>query len=167
MDSHSRITARRTGRVVRYRLPAAFAAAAAAGIGVVALTGPATPSVTAAPDPCAASSVARTVAAVATNTGNYLEAKPETNQALTTIAQQQGGPQSVIALKTYFDANPDVAGDMQRLQQPLANLSARCKLPVSVPQLLGLMQAAQQSPVLPATGERPEASPSSEVTSSR
>lgn len=167
MDSQSRITARTTRRAGRFRLPAAFAAAAAAGIGVVVLTGPATPSVTAAPDPCAASSVARTVAAVATNTGNYLEAKPETNQALTTIAQQQGGPQSVLALKTYFDANPDVAGDMQRLQQPLASLSARCKLPVSVPQLLGLMQAAQQSPALPAVSEAAAGATSPGATSSR
>ena len=33
---------------------------------------------------------------------------------------------------------------MQQLQQPLVNLSTRCKLPVSLPQLMGLMQAAQQ-----------------------
>jgi len=111
---------------------------------VVALTGPATPSALAAPDPCAASEVAKTVAEVATYTGNYLEANPMANQALTRISQQQGGPQSAVALKTYFDANPEVAGDLQRLQQPLVALSGRCKLPVTVPQVLGLMQAAQQ-----------------------
>ena len=33
---------------------------------------------------------------------------------------------------------------MQQLQQPLANLSGRCKLPLTLPQLTGLMQAAQQ-----------------------
>jgi hypothetical protein len=33
---------------------------------------------------------------------------------------------------------------MQQLQQPLVTLSTRCKLPVSLPQLMGLMQAAQQ-----------------------
>ena len=33
---------------------------------------------------------------------------------------------------------------MQQLQQPLANLSGRCKLPITLPQLMGLMQAAQQ-----------------------
>jgi heme-binding protein len=33
---------------------------------------------------------------------------------------------------------------MQQLQQPLVNLSTRCKLPVNLPQLMGLMQAAQQ-----------------------
>ena len=106
--------------------------------------GPATPSVLAAPDLCAASEVAKTVAEVATYTGNYLEANPKANQALTRISQQQGGPQSALALKTYFDANPQVAADLQRLQQPLASLSGRCKMPVTVPQMLGLMQAAQQ-----------------------
>ncbi len=33
---------------------------------------------------------------------------------------------------------------MQQLQQPLVNLSGRCKLPITIPQLMGLMQAAQQ-----------------------
>ena len=31
----------------------------------------------------------------------------------------------------------------QQLQQPLVSLSGRCKLPITVPQLMGLMQAAQ------------------------
>jgi len=48
------------------------------------------------------------------------------------------------AVKNYFDANPQVARDVQQLQQPLVTLSARCKLPISLPQLMGLMQAAQQ-----------------------
>jgi len=34
-------------------------------------------------------------------------------------------------------------------QQPLVTLSARCKLPISLPQLMGLMQAAQQGGALP------------------
>jgi hemophore-related protein len=76
--------------------------------------------------------------------GTYLDSHPETNQALTTISQQQAGPQSLGAVKTYFDANAQVARDMQQLQQPLVTLSTRCKLPVSLPQLMGLMQAAQQ-----------------------
>lgn len=108
------------------------------------------PSATAAPDPCAASEVAKTVAMVATHTGNYLEANPEANSAITTISQQQGGPASIAALKSYFDANPQVAGDMQRLQQPLVALSGKCKLPVTLPQVFGLMQAAQQGPTTPA-----------------
>jgi heme-binding protein len=130
-----------TTKALRRSLYAAFAASAVGGPAVVAL---AVPSATAATDPCAASEVARTIGSVATSTGSYLDSHPETNQALTTISQQQGGPQSLGALKTYFDANPQVGKDMQQLQQPLVNLSGRCKLPLTIPQVLGLMQAAQQ-----------------------
>jgi heme-binding protein len=130
-----------TTKALRRSLYAAFAASAVGGPAVVAL---AVPSATAATDPCAASEVARTIGSVATSTGSYLDSHPETNQALTTISQQQGGPQSLGALKTYFDANPQVGKDMQQLQQPLVNLSGRCKLPITIPQVLGLMQAAQQ-----------------------
>ncbi len=129
------------------RTALAVAALAAGAAGALTLT--ATPTVTAAPDPCAASSVARTVGGVATNTGVYLDAHPETNQALTAISQQPPGPHSVAMVKAYFDSNPEVAADMQRLQRPLVSLSARCQLPVTLPQLLGLLQAAQQGAVLP------------------
>ena len=110
----------------------------------------ATTSATAAPDPCAASQIAKTVGGVANNTGIYLDAHPQTNQALTTISQQQAGPQTLVALKTYFDANPQAAKDLQAIQQPLTSLSTQCKLPVSLPQLLGLMQTAQTGGATPA-----------------
>jgi heme-binding protein len=111
--------------------------------------GPVAPSATAAADPCAASEVAKTLGAVATSTGNYLDTHPQTNQALTTISQQQPGPQSLGALQNYFDANPQAGRDMQQLQQPLVNLSSPCKLPLTLPQLMGLMQSAQQGGGLP------------------
>ncbi len=133
-------------------LLAAFAGCAAGGATVFALAMPARsslPSAIAAPDPCAASSVAKTVGTVANSTGAYLDSHPQTNQALTTISQQQGGPQSLVALKSYFDANPQVAKDLQTLQQPLTDLSGECKLPVTVPQILGLLQGAQQGGGLP------------------
>lgn len=135
--------------VPRRGLRATFAASALAGAAVLALcvsSSPAMPSATAAPDPCAASEVAATIGSVAMSTADYLDEHPQTNQALTTIAKQQGGPQSLSAGKAYFDANPQAAKDMQQLQQPLATLSARCKLPLTLPQMMGLMQAAQQVP---------------------
>jgi hemophore len=133
-----------TTKALRRSLYAVFAASVVGGAGMAALLGSTVPSATAATDPCAASELARTIGSVATSMGTYLDSHPETNQALTTISQQQAGPQSLGAVKTYFDANPQVAKDMQQLQQPLVNLSTRCKLPVSLPQLMGLMQAAQQ-----------------------
>ena len=133
-----------TTKALRRSLYTVFAACAAGGASVAALMGNPAPSATAATDPCGASELARTIGSVATSTGAYLDSHPETNQALTTISQPQAGAQSLGAIKTYFDANPQVAKDMQQLQQPLVNLSTRCKLPVSLPQLMGLMQAAQQ-----------------------
>jgi hemophore len=123
----------------------AFVASALGGVAVAALAMPsAVPSAGAAPDPCAASEVAKTIATVATNTGSYLDSHPQTNQALTAISQQPAGPQTLTSLKSYFDANPQAGKDLQTIQQPLTSMSTRCKLPISLPQALGLMQAAQQ-----------------------
>jgi hemophore len=126
----------------RRALCAAFAVTAAGGVAVAALAA-GSPSATAAQDPCAASEVAKSVGSVATSMGSYLDSHPQTNTALTTISQQQGGPQSLVALKTYFDANPQASKDMEQLQQPLVNLSTKCRLPLTLPQLMGLMQNAQ------------------------
>ena len=133
-----------TTKSLRRGLYAVFAASAAGAAAAIALAVNPVPSATAATDPCAASELARTIGSVATSTGTYLDTHPQTNQALTTISQQQAGPQSLGALKSYFDANPQAAKDMQQLQQPLVSLSTRCKLPVSLPQLMGLLGAAQQ-----------------------
>ncbi|WP_101950840.1 hemophore [Mycobacterium sp. 3519A] len=130
-----------TAKALRRSLYAVFAASAAGGATVAAL---AVPSATAATDPCAASELAKTIGSVATSMGAYLDTHPQTNQALTTISQRQAGPQSLAAVKAYFDANPAAAKDMQQLQQPLISLSTRCQLPISLPQLMGLMQATQQ-----------------------
>ncbi|AKS31834.1 hemophore [Mycolicibacterium goodii] len=126
---------------LRRTLGTVFVATAVGGGAAAALLGP---SATAATDPCAASEVARTVGKVATDTGDYLDEHPQTNQALTTISQQQAGPATLASVKTYLDANPQVAKDLQKLQQPLTTLGTRCQLPVTLPQLLSLLQAAQQ-----------------------
>ena len=133
-----------TATALRRSLFAVFAASAVGGVTVAALMGNTAPPATAATDPCAASELARTIGSVALSTSYYLDSHPDTNQALTTISQQQPGPQSLGAIKTYFDANPQAAKDMQQLQQPLVSMSTRCRLPISLPQLMGLMQAAQQ-----------------------
>ena len=95
------------------------------------------PPATGATDPCAASEVARTIGSVAKSMGDYLDSHPETNQAMTTMLQQQAGPQSITALKSYFEANPKVAVDMTSIAQPLTGLSTQCKLPITIPQAHG------------------------------
>lgn len=135
-----------TLRRVLFTALAVTAAGGALAVGLPLSTGP---SATAAADPCAASEVAKTIGNVALSTGQYLEKNPKTNQALTTISKQQAGPESLSALKAFFDANPQVTDDIVALQQPLTTLSGRCKLPITAPQLMELMQAAQGQGALP------------------
>ncbi|MBV8929452.1 MAG: hemophore [Mycobacteriaceae bacterium] len=120
---------------IRRSLCVVFAGGAAAA--VLAL-----PAATAATDPCAASAIARTIGTVSNNAGSYLDAHPQTDAALTAAAKQD--PQQALAtLKTYFDANPQAGKDMSALQQPLQTLGTQCKLPISAPQALQLMQGMQ------------------------
>src|ERR1700758_257547 len=130
-----------TGNAIRHRrLLAGLMATAVPGAAIAVLAGP---PATGANDPCAASEVARTIGSVAKSMGDYLDSHPETNQTMTTLLQQQAGPQSLTTMKSYLEANPKVAGDMPTLAQPLTNLSAQCKLPITIPQAMGLMQQAQ------------------------
>src|SRR6201996_9657073 len=121
-------------------LIAGLVAAAVPGAAFAVLAGP---PATGANDPCAASEVARTIGSVSKSMGDYLDSHPETNQTMTSMLQQQAGPQSMTGLKSYFEANPKVAGDMTSIAQPLTNLSVQCKLPISPSQALGIMQQAQ------------------------
>lgn len=128
---------------LRRGLFTAFAGAAVGGAALLGMSGVSAPAADAAPDPCAASQIAKTVGSVATSVGTYLDAHPAANQSLTAIAAQPAGPQSLVATKNYLDTNPQTAKDLQQLQAPLVKLSSQCKLPVTLPQMLGLMQAAQ------------------------
>jgi hemophore len=129
------------------RLFAGLIAAAVPGAAFALLAGP---PATGANDPCAASEVARTIGSVSKSMGDYLDAHPETNQTMTTMLAQQAGPQSADSLKSYFGANPKVAADMALIAQPLTNVSMQCKLPISIPQAMGLMQQADGAGGLPA-----------------
>lgn len=124
----------------RRRIVAGLIATAVPGAALALLAGP---PATGASDPCAASEVARTIGSVSKSMGDYLDAHPETNQTMTSMLQQQAGPQSMTGLKSYFEANPKVAGDMTSIAQPLTNLSLQCKLPISPSQAMGMMQQAQ------------------------
>lgn len=124
-----------------------------------ALAAFALPAATAAPNPCAASEIARTIGTVSTNTGNYLDSHPDTNTALTS-ASQQPAPQALASLKTYFDANPQVGKDLQSIQQPLTGLTGQCKLPISVPQALQLIQTMAQNGGLAGGAASPAGLPS-------
>ena len=124
----------------RRRVLAGLIATAVPAAAFAVLAGP---PATGANDPCAASAVARTIGSVSKSIGDYLDSHPETNQTMTAMLQQQAGPQSLTSLKSYFEANPKVAGDLTSIAQPLTNMSTQCKLPITIPQAMGLMQQAQ------------------------
>ncbi len=126
---------------VRRRLLAALTATGLGGATAAVLLS--APPAAGAPDPCAASEMARTISNVARSAGDYLDGHPETNQAMTAAMQQPPGPASVSSLETYFDANPKAASDIQTIASPLAGLSSRCKMAISLPQVLGFMQSTQ------------------------
>ena len=89
---------------------------------------------TAAVRPCAASSRSPTRSVrSAVSIGQLPRRPPRDRRHADGDLAAAGGPAVLAALKTYFDANPQVAKDMQALQQPLHGLSARCKLPLTCP----------------------------------
>ncbi|MEB3071218.1 hemophore [[Mycobacterium] vasticus] len=120
---------------------------------VFALTTPSAPSATAAKDPCVASEVARTVGKAITSTGDYLDSHPDANQVVTGALQQPPGPQTLANLKGYFDANPKVGDDLAKITAPVTEVSDQCKLAVNLPQVLGLLQAAQAQGALPGAAQ--------------
>jgi heme-binding protein len=132
---------------------AGLIAATLPGAVIAVLAGP---PATGANDPCAASEVARTIGSVSKSMGDYLDSHPETNRTMTTMLQQQAGPDSLPGLKSYFEANPKVAIEMGSIAQPLNNMSQQCKLPISIPQAMGMMQQPQGAagglPALPPLG---------------
>ena len=130
-----------TDKTVRRGLAGVFVTCALGGAVATAITGPAA---SAAPDPCMASEVAKSVGTAATDTGEYLDDHPSANAQLTMISKQEG-PQAIASLKAFFDANPQVAADLKEIQSPVTDLATQCQLPISLPQILALMQAAQQA----------------------
>src|SRR5690625_897642 len=62
---------------------------------------------------------------------------------MTGALQQQPGPQTLANLKSYFDANPKVGDDLAKITAPVQEVSDQCKLAVSLPQVLALLQAVQ------------------------
>ena len=85
------------------------------------------PVANAAPDACTQSGIATTASTVSASTAAYLAAHPQTNQALTDIAKQPSD-QAEQAYQVYFDANPQIANELQAINQPVRFVgSVRCE----------------------------------------
>lgn len=133
------------------------ATALGGAVAAALLVSPSVPSATAAKDPCVASEVARTVGKVVYSAGDYLDSHPDTNQVVTTVLQQPPNAQSLGVMKAYFDANPKVEDELAKTTEPLTELTDKCKLALSLPQVLGLLQAVQAQGGLPGGVTQPVA----------
>jgi heme-binding protein len=88
------------------------------------------PVANAAPDNCSQSGIAATASSVSASTGAYLVAHPQTNQALTDIAQQPA-EQAEQAYRLYFDQNPQIENELKAINQPVTDLSNQCGIDVT------------------------------------
>jgi hemophore-related protein len=121
------------------RRTAAGMLAAVAGAGAVAAAAFTAPSAGAAPAPCTASAFANTASSVLGAAGQYLDAHPDANQALTDAGSQ--GEQAEGSLRSYFTSHPQQFLDLKGIARPLTDQKSQCNSTVSPAQLSALLNA--------------------------
>jgi heme-binding protein len=122
-------------RNVRRGVLGILAAAVLAGVAIAIVM---LPSAKGDPEPCTAANLSATISKVNQDISQYLQAHPDTNQALTDVAKQSPyAAQS--AFTDYFKGNTAAAADLRTLQQPLVDLGNQCGFQVSPGQVLGAL----------------------------
>jgi hemophore-related protein len=71
--------------------------------------------------------------------GQYLDAHPDANQALTDAGAQ--GPQAESSLRSYFTGHPQQFLDLKGIARPLTDQKNQCNTTVSPAQLAALLNA--------------------------
>ena len=90
--------------------------------------------------PCTAGGLAGTLSSVTASAGQYMDAHPDVDQALTAAGGQS--PQDAqAALKGYFVTHPQELADLRGIAQPLNDLKAQCNATVSAGEVAALLQA--------------------------
>lgn len=118
---------------VRRALAGMFASGAVAGLVAVPPAG-------AQPAPCTAAGLANTVSGVTAAAGQYLDAHPDVNDAITG-AGSETPEQAQANLRAYFAGHPQEYSDLRAIAQPLIDLRNSCPQNVSGAQLAALLQA--------------------------
>jgi hemophore-related protein len=125
-----------SGSTLRRGLVGALAATAL-GASTAAV---AAPMAGAQPSNCSAAGLASTVSGVSAAAGQYLDAHPDANDAITAAGSQT--PQQAEAnLRTYFTGHPQQYNDLRGIAQPLSNMRTSCNTNVTGSQLSALLQA--------------------------
>jgi heme-binding protein len=98
------------------------------------------PVANAVPDACSQSAIATTASSVSASTAAYLASHPQTNQELTDIAQQHPADEAEQAFQVYFDRNPQIANELQAINQPATDLSTQCGIAVTPTPISEILQ---------------------------
>jgi hemophore-related protein len=120
-----------------------LAVCAASALGAAGVANIAPPVAIAAPAPCTAAGLANTVSSVTGAAGQYLDAHPDANDALTQAGSQP--PEDAKAsLRAYFMGHSDQYLALQNIARPLTDLRAQCNSNVGPGQIAALLQAFGQ-----------------------
>lgn len=123
------VSKRTRGRRLARRAVGAATAGLAAGIVAFAAVGAATAQPTP-PDPCSPASMMRAHAAAMTQMADYLDSRPDVQQAFTDARSKATPQERYAAVQAYSDTHPDVAAAFKNMHQPVEDLTARCGLPI-------------------------------------
>ena len=129
-----------TASTVRRCLLAVCAASALGAAGVANIVAPVA---IAAPAPCTAAGLANTVSSVTAAAGQYLDAHPDANDALTQ-AGSQSPDDAKASIRAYFMGHSDEYFALQNIARPLTDLRAQCNSNVGAGQISALLQAFGQ-----------------------
>jgi hemophore-related protein len=88
---------------------------------------------------CTQSGIATTASSVSASTAAYLAAHPQINQELTDIAKQPSG-QAEEVYQVYFDRNPQIANELQAINQPATDLLGQCGITVTPTPISEILQ---------------------------
>jgi heme-binding protein len=77
---------------------------------------------------------------VSATTAAYLAAHPQANQELTDIAKQPSD-QAKAAYQMYFEGNPQIANELQAINQPADDLLAQCGVAVTPTPISEILQS--------------------------
>jgi len=117
-----------------------FGMFAASALGAAFAATIAVPTAAAQPAPCTAAGLANTLSGVTAGAGQYLDAHPDANDAITG-AGSETPEQAQVSLRAYFASHPQEYSDLRGIAQPLIDLRNSCPQNVSGAQLAALLQA--------------------------
>jgi hemophore-related protein len=120
-----------------------LAVCAASALGAAGVANIAAPVAIAAPAACTAAGLASTVSSVTAVAGQYLDAHPDVNDALTQ-AGSQSPEDAKASIRAYFIGHSDEYFALQNIARPLTDLRAQCNSNVGVGQISALLQAFGQ-----------------------